>query len=194
MATKQQNMSRMGESLFALRCNDWLGFVLSIALLRQYLADTNLNEALNQTKQSAAIIPLRTLFRLARCDILENFWTRAALANLGRETVEGRAVECADDVRRLLGHADLEISFERYVHAMDLLCADAILLSEHRVASNQNFSNLGSITIHAFARLIGVTVQAVRKRFSRDDSAVGFDRVSLKQAEQWLVARLPNQK
>jgi len=65
-------------------------------------------------------------------ELYKQNWTVKALFSLGRPDVEGQAVIYTDDVRRLLGHASLEVTFERYIHTVDLIAANAIHLAEQR--------------------------------------------------------------
>lgn len=117
-----------------------------------------------------------------------NDWARRALLSFGRPEVEGRAVEYADDIRRLLGHADLAVTFERYIHTLDLVTANAIALAESR-------SGPCRITIAQAARLIGVTDRAVRQRFKVPErwkplSGNKAASLTLAQVEDWLDVRL----
>lgn len=110
-----------------------------------------------------------------------NDWTRNALLSFGRPEVEGRAVEYADDIRRLLGHADLAVTFERYIHTLDLITANAIGLAESR-------SEPPKITLSQAAQLIGVTDRAVRQRFKKTErggpvSSNGTANITLSQVE-----------
>lgn len=57
-------------------------------------------------------------------------WARKALSQFCRPGIEERAVTIADDIRRLMGHASLEVTFERYIHTLDLVAADAVRLAE----------------------------------------------------------------
>jgi integrase len=117
-----------------------------------------------------------------------NGWTRRALLNFGRSEIEGRAVDYADDIRRLLGHADLAITFERYIHTLDLVAANAIGLAE-------SHSEPRRVTIAQAAQLVGVTDRAVRQRFKESErgnplSGNQGTSLTLTQVEDWLDARL----
>lgn len=61
-------------------------------------------------------------------------WARTALAQFCRSEIEGKAVTIADDIRRLMGHASLEVTFERYIHSFDLAAADRIFQIEKKSA------------------------------------------------------------
>lgn len=115
-------------------------------------------------------------------------WARRALAQFGRPEVEGRAVTHADDIRRLLGHADLEVTFERYVHVVDLIVADAVRLAE----ATGHSARLPLTTV---ARLAGTTPRAVRLKFSRElrgrtGEGNGSPSLDLVLVEAWLEKRL----
>ena len=115
-------------------------------------------------------------------------WTRGALYAFGRPDIEGRAVEHADDIRRLLGHADVGVTFERYIHILDLIAADAIRLAENHSAPPR-------MSITYAAHLIGVTDRAVRHRFKLKErgeplSGSKAATITLSQIEDWLTSRL----
>jgi hypothetical protein len=114
-------------------------------------------------------------------------WTRQLLIKFGRPSVEGRAVEFADDLRRLLGHASLEVTFERYVHLMDLVVADCISLAERE---EHPLISTGSA-----AALVGVSSSALRQfipKEKRTDPLQGgrAPTVSLKRVEPYLIQRI----
>lgn len=53
-------------------------------------------------------------------------WARKAIEQFGRADVEGRALTYIDDIRRLMGHSSIEVTFEQYIHVFDLITADAV--------------------------------------------------------------------
>lgn len=115
-------------------------------------------------------------------------WVRRALYSFGRPNVEGRAIEYADDIRRLLGHADLAVTFERYIHTLDIIAADAIQITEQ-------ISGPQLVSIPYAARLLCISERAVRYRFDLGERSAPLrgDRamtVTLDQLEKWLSSRI----
>ncbi len=89
-------------------------------------------------------------------------WAKEALSQFCRSGIEDRAVTIADDIRRLMGHASLEVTFERYIHTLDLVAADAVRLAEHvnpKLYLNSN----------AAALLIGITNRQARDVFPKQN-------------------------
>jgi integrase len=120
----------------------------------------------------------------------ESNWARLALEQFTRANVEGRAVEYADDIRLLLGHADLEITFERYVHIIDLITADAVQIAE-------SINSPAPLSTTVIAALAGTTVRAVIERFPselRHSPQAGARATTIKVGEvkKWFVERLHN--
>jgi integrase len=115
-------------------------------------------------------------------------WARRALYSFGRPNVEGRAIEYADDIRRLLGHADLAVTFERYIHTLDVIVADAVQITE-RTSEPQ------LVSIHYAARLLCISERAVRYRFHLGERSAPLRgrramAVTLGQLEEWLSSRI----
>lgn len=120
----------------------------------------------------------------------ESDWARQALKQFARVEVEGRAVEYADDIRLLLGHADLEITFERYVHVIDLITADAV-----QIAESVNPPKFLSTTV--VAALAGTSVRAVTERFPSKTRLLPQTQerattIAITEVKKWLVERLRN--
>lgn len=51
---------------------------------------------------------------------------RKVLREFTRPEIEGRAVAHASQIALLMGHADARVSFDRYIHTLDLASADAV--------------------------------------------------------------------
>ncbi len=83
-------------------------------------------------------------------------WARRALEMYGRPGIESRAVSHAYHIQLLLGHADLRVTFDRYIHVVDLACADAVMTAENRQACCHTMR-----LTHA-ARLIGMDDKELR--------------------------------
>lgn len=68
---------------------------------------------------------------------------RLVLREFARPEVEGRAVAHASQIALLMGHADARVSFDRYIHTLDLASADAIrrFESQSPELSKEGFKN-----------------------------------------------------
>ncbi len=129
--------------------------------------------------------------RLTGVRDLANFnddaWARDALQQFCRPNIEGRAVTYADDIRRLMGHASLTVTLERYIHVIDLITADAVRLGE-------NSAPASLMDINAAANLAGVTPREVRRRFPVDlrlkSESREVAKIETTLIEKWLISRL----
>jgi hypothetical protein len=61
-------------------------------------------------------------------------------------------------IQLLLGHADLRVTFERYVYLVDLVTADAVQAAEYRSEAEEHLSPATA------AQLVGVSKQVLRER------------------------------
>jgi integrase len=91
---------------------------------------------------------------------------RRLLREFYRPGIDGRAVSNLHDIQFLLGHADLKVTFERYIHILDLMQWDAVLQDDDRrrvnpVADSRNFLSAG-----AALELLGADPQVLRNHFS----------------------------
>lgn len=122
-------------------------------------------------------------------DSSDSAWARTALHKFCRPAVEGRAVTYADDIRRLMGHASLTVTLERYIHLIDLILADAVRLGEKSAPAF-------FMDVETAASLAGVTVREVRRRFPAELRAKSENKELAKiesaRIEQWLISRLPS--
>lgn len=85
-------------------------------------------------------------------------WSRRALEMYGRPRVESRAVSHAYHIQLLLGHADLRVTFDRYVHVIDLACADAVWMADNRDGGECG----DSVRLIYAARLMGMDDKELR--------------------------------
>lgn len=124
---------------------------------------------------------------LASSDEHVNRWARQSIEQFGRREIEGRALTHADDIRRLMGHSTIEVTFEQYIHVFDLITADAVRLSES--AGARKFISGGGA-----AYLVGgVTERAVRMRFNQNDRAETASKrlkIDPNDVEDWLRQKL----
>lgn len=136
-----------------------------------------------------AALWLRSTSLLPKSDLNEeSAWARRTLLSLGRSDIEGRALNYMDDIRALMGHADIEVTLERYVHILELVCADATWLAQQGGKSEPAF-----ISTLALAKLYGTSSSWIRKKFTRDRrprQKPSPGKISLADAEQFLAARL----
>jgi integrase len=91
---------------------------------------------------------------------------RRLLREFYRPGIDGRAVSNLHDIQFLLGHADLKVTFERYIHILDLMQWDTVLQDEDRrrvdpVSDSRNF-----LTAGAALDLLGADSQVFRIHFS----------------------------
>jgi integrase len=85
-------------------------------------------------------------------------WARHALEMYGRPGVESRAVSHAYHIQLMLGHADLRVTFDRYVHVLDLACADAVWMAENL----HGYGHDDRMRLTHAARLIGTDERDLR--------------------------------
>ena len=88
---------------------------------------------------------------------------RRALNLFCRPNIECRAVSHPYHIQLLLGHADLRVTFERYVHLVDLAMADAVQTAEYRSGAEEHLSPAIA------AQLVGVSKKTLRERFRAAD-------------------------
>lgn len=86
---------------------------------------------------------------------------RRAISSFCRPGVEARAVSHPYHIQLLLGHADLRVTFERYVHLVDLAIADATQTAEYTSEVKEHLSQ--SIA----AQLAGIGKKEFRERLSQ---------------------------
>lgn len=92
-------------------------------------------------------------------------WARRALRAYCRLDVESRAVTHAYHIQLLLGHADLRVTFDRYIHVLDLAVADAVWMHEHR-------SDAPRIVLTAAAQLAGMQLKQLRYELHLTGSSI----------------------
>jgi AraC-like DNA-binding protein len=85
-------------------------------------------------------------------------WARRALRMHCRPGIDARAVNHAYHIQLLLGHADLLVTFDRYIHLVDLALADAIWMFEH----GQCEDNQERMKLSVAARLAGMDIKQLR--------------------------------
>jgi len=106
-----------------------------------------------------------------------------ALKDYARPTVEGRAVPEAVFMQQLLGHADLRVTFERYIHLVELAGADAVHLSER----SENYEG-EKLNLQHIAKLLGMDAKLLK--IGRGESKSG--ELSLIEAADVSCSRLPH--
>lgn len=84
------------------------------------------------------------------------YWT---LKKYARPAVEGRAATDLIYLQQLLGHADLRVTFERYVHIIEFALADSVRLYEMNEANNRETLHKNKV-----AWLIGMDVEDLNRR------------------------------
>lgn len=118
-------------------------------------------------------------------------WARRALEKeYAGGVISDRTIKELDDVRVLLGHASLKITFERYVHLTDIIVADSIWQTEQLQIQTKTEPRISTIEL---ARLAGTTDDAVYRKFQEKyDFSPGGQAasISLFDAEEWLRSRL----
>ena len=85
-------------------------------------------------------------------------WARRALRLHCRPGIDARAVNHAYHIQLLLGHADLRVTFDRYIHLVDLAVADAVWRFEH----GQCEDDRERMKLSAAARLAGMDIKQLR--------------------------------
>jgi integrase len=115
-------------------------------------------------------------------------WARQALHQFCRPEVEGRAITYLDDIRGLMGHASLDVTFDRYIHNVDLITADAVRAGEFletpRKINVGLAANLAGVTTRELRRVIPA---ADREKSDLDKRMVEIDTEKFK---NWLISRL----
>lgn len=89
-------------------------------------------------------------------------WAQRALASFCRPDIEARAVTHAYHIQLLLGHADLQVTFDRYVHLVDVAVADAVLAAEN---STDGYST-DTMTLSVAARIVGSDEKYVSEKIA----------------------------
>lgn len=82
---------------------------------------------------------------------------REAFKHYARPEIEGRAAPKLVLIQQLLGHADLRVTFERYVHLLELAGADAVWLYENDAAATPDFIN-----VKVAANILGMDEKLIR--------------------------------
>ena len=96
---------------------------------------------------------------------------RAAISKFTRIDVEERAVTNENNIRLLMGHADLKVTFERYFHLLELVAADAVFQTEH--SPEYPRENLATTYV---AALLGADLEPLQK-LPPDTSKEGFSSI-----------------
>jgi site-specific recombinase XerD len=82
------------------------------------------------------------------------------LKKYARPEIEGRAVTSLIYLQQLLGHADLRVSFERYVHLLEFALADSVQLYEMDQSIQAEFLHKNQT-----AWFLGMNVESLNKEF-----------------------------
>lgn len=88
---------------------------------------------------------------------------RAAISKFVRPGIEERAVYNENDIRLLMGHSDLKVTFESYFHLLEIICADIVSQSEN--SSNNPIEYLPLI---GTAKLLGTNPKSLLTQYSAD--------------------------
>lgn len=108
---------------------------------------------------------------------------RRALKQYARLEIEGRAVRNELVlIQQLLGHSDLRVTFERYIHFLELAGADAVWLYESDAAAPIDFVN-----VKVAASLLGMD----EKLFRREVGSLTNGAASLYKIARLSSSRLP---
>lgn len=112
----------------------------------------------------------------------ESSLVRRALKQYARPESEGRAVPELVFMQQLLGHADLRVTFERYIHLLELVGADAVWLYE-----NDNAIAPDSVSLMFAANILGMDEKLMR----REVGSVRSGAVNLYEVARISSSRLP---
>ncbi len=107
---------------------------------------------------------------------------RRAFKQYTRQEIEGRAVLREPVlIQQLLGHSDLRVTFERYIHLLELAGADAVWLYENDAATTD------FINVKVAANILGMD----EKLFRREVGSLTNGAASLFEVAQLSLSRLP---
>jgi site-specific recombinase XerD len=121
-------------------------------------------------------------------NIRTNSWAQNALLEFCRPNIEGRAITYLDDIRSLMGHSSLDVTFDRYIHNLDLITADAVNLNYFLGAPEK-------INVSVAANIAGVSDRELRRVFSpnmrkRSQIDKRFLEIETVFFKDWLTGRL----
>jgi integrase len=111
-------------------------------------------------------------------------WARRALRLQCRPGIDAQAVSHAYHIQLLLGHADLLVTFDRYIHLVDLALADAVWMFEHGQCEDKR----ERMKLSAAARLAGMDIKQLR--FGIPENKRANSEVTLMKLNDVLSGRL----